>query len=169
MDEQEKDLHTCLNSLLCMKNCVIVLAFILCFDCVRAQRLSRDLNLSIITNQVGYTPGAVKTCVLKTDKQTSFDVVEITTGKIVFSGTMVPSKSDFGEFATADFTRLNKTGHYYIKADTVRSYAFSISADVYQPQINDVINYFSKQRCGASTTGYLTPCHTDDGIRFDNG
>ena len=35
--------------------------------------------------------------------------------------------------------------------------------------MNDVLNYFSKQRCGPSTTGYLAPCHTDDGLRFDNG
>jgi hypothetical protein len=35
--------------------------------------------------------------------------------------------------------------------------------------MNNVLNYFSKQRCGASETGYLTPCHTDDGLRFDNG
>ncbi|NOR33461.1 MAG: hypothetical protein GQ579_02145, partial [Bacteroidales bacterium] len=25
------------------------------------------------------------------------------------------------------------------------------------------------QRCGGSTTGYLTPCHLDDGVRMDNG
>ena len=32
-----------------------------------------------------------------------------------------------------------------------------------------IVGYFARQRCGASATGYLSPCHTDDGIRFDNG
>jgi hypothetical protein len=32
-----------------------------------------------------------------------------------------------------------------------------------------IVRYFSRQRCGASTSGYLSPCHLDDGIRLDNG
>ena len=32
-----------------------------------------------------------------------------------------------------------------------------------------IVKYFSLQRCGGSTTGYLSPCHIDDGIRMDNG
>jgi hypothetical protein len=32
-----------------------------------------------------------------------------------------------------------------------------------------ITGYFSLQRCGSSTTGYLSPCHTDDGVRMDNG
>ncbi len=32
-----------------------------------------------------------------------------------------------------------------------------------------IVKYFSLQRCGSSTTGYLSPCHLDDGIRMDNG
>ena len=32
-----------------------------------------------------------------------------------------------------------------------------------------IVSYFSRQRCGSSTTGYLSPCHIDDGVRMDNG
>ena len=35
--------------------------------------------------------------------------------------------------------------------------------------MNLIVTYFSLQRCGSSTTGYLSPCHLDDGIRLDNG
>jgi len=35
--------------------------------------------------------------------------------------------------------------------------------------MNMIVRYFSLQRCGASMTGYLSPCHMDDGIRVDNG
>jgi len=40
---------------------------------------------------------------------------------------------------------------------------------VYEQPMASIIDYFSKQRCGGSTTGYLTPCHLDDGVRMDNG
>ena len=32
-----------------------------------------------------------------------------------------------------------------------------------------IVGYFALQRCGPSTTGYLTPCHCDDAVRLDNG
>ena len=35
--------------------------------------------------------------------------------------------------------------------------------------MNLIVAYFSLQRCGPSTTGYLSPCHLDDGVRLDNG
>src|SRR5689334_530423 len=136
---------------------------------IQAQRLSRDLQVNIITSQVGYLPFSGKSCVLKTNANTPFEVVEVATGKVVYKGDLVAADGDFGTYAVADFSKVTKEGRYYLRADTVRSYPFSISKNVYQPQMNDVLNYFSKQRCGASTTGYLSPCHTDDGLRFDNG
>ena len=32
-----------------------------------------------------------------------------------------------------------------------------------------IVGYFALQRCGPSTTGYMTPCHCDDAVRLDNG
>lgn len=136
---------------------------------LQAQRLSRDYVVTLLTNQVGYLPSSAKTCVLKTSASTPFEVIEIISGKSVYKGNLVPADGDFGTYAVADFSKLTKEGRYYLRADTVRSYPFSISKNVYQPEMNNVLNYFSKQRCGASTTGYLSPCHTDDGLRFDNG
>ena len=55
------------------------------------------------------------------------------------------------------------------KSDTVRSWPFRISKTVYRQPMRLILDYFSLQRCGASATGYLSPCHLDDGMRFDNG
>ncbi len=136
---------------------------------LRAQRLSRDLEMGLLTNQVGYLPSSIKTCLVKGSEQTDFEVVEITSGQVAYHGTLVPRQGDFGNYATADFSKVVKEGRYYLRADTLRSFPFSISNAVYQPEMNMIVNYFSLQRCGASTTGYLSPCHTDDGIRIDNG
>jgi len=136
---------------------------------VQAQRLSRDLEIGLLTNQIGYLPLSVKTCVMKGTEKKDFEVVEIQSGKVAYHGTLIPQHGDFGNYAIADFSKVAKEGRYYLRADTLRSYPFSISKNVYQPEMNMVVGYFSLQRCGASTTGYLSPCHMDDGIRVDNG
>ncbi len=135
----------------------------------RAQRLSRDLNVDILVNQAGYLPSAGKICVVKGETSGRFEVIDVVTNHVAYSGELKPSGGDFGTWLTGDFTPFNLQGHYFIKSDTLRSFPFEISPTVYQSPINLIVQYFSRQRCGASTTGYLTPCHTDDGIRMDNG
>ena len=134
-----------------------------------AQRLSRDLNVDILINQAGYLPESGKVCVVKGNTGGKFEVINIVTQQVILTGELNPVEGDFGSWLTGDFSALNQLGHYYIKSDTLRSYPFEISPTVYQSPINLIVHYFSRQRCGASTTGYLTPCHTDDGIRMDNG
>lgn len=141
----------------------------MCSQTLQAQRLSRDEQIVLLTNQVGYRPSSTKTCLVKDAEKRDFEVVEITSGAVAFRGTLIPRPGDFGTYAIADFSHLTKEGRYYLRADTLRSFPFSISKTVYQPEMNLIVHYFSLQRCGASTTGYLSPCHTDDGIRFDNG
>ncbi len=98
-----------------------------------------------------------------------FDVVDLVTRKVAYSGSFKPCPGDFGAYSTGDFSSLIKEGHYYVKCDTLRSYPFEISASAYQQTMNKIVGYFSLQRCGSSTTGYLSPCHLDDGVRMDNG
>lgn len=136
---------------------------------LKAQRLSRDLNVDLLVNQVGYIPGAGKTFVTKGLMNTKFDIINLETQKTVFSGVMKPDKSDFGDYSVGDFSQLIQEGRYFIKSDTLRSYPFTISKSVYQLPMSMIVDYFSHQRCGASTTGYMSPCHLDDGIRQDNG
>lgn len=136
---------------------------------LQAQRLSRDLNVDLIVNQVGFVPGAGKTFVTKGIRNGKFEVVNLETQKVVFTGDIKPTPGDFGSYSTGNFTSLSQEGHYYLKSDTLRSYPFEISRTIYQPAMNMIVGYFSLQRCGSSTTGFLTPCHLDDGIRMDNG
>jgi endoglucanase len=134
-----------------------------------AQSLSRDLNVDIFINQSGYLPGVAKCCITKGDTRHNFEVIDLKTQKIVFSGMLIPKPGDFGNYLSGDFSSLTKQGHYYIKSDTLRSYPFRISKTVYLEPIGLIEHYFSLQRCGSSTTGYLSPCHLDDGVRLDNG
>ena len=154
-------------------NKILTIVFLLnlagSYDFLQAQRLSRDQEIGLLTNQIGYLPSSTKTCVVKGAEKRDFEVVKIPSGQVVYKGALIPRPGDFGTYAIADFSTVVKEGRYYLKADTLRSFPFSISNTVYQPAMNMIIHYFSQQRCGASTTGYLSPCHTDDGIRVDNG
>ena len=133
------------------------------------QRLSRDQNVDILANHVGFVPGAGKSIVAKGLRTSKFEVINTTTGEVVYTGNFKAEPGDFGEYSTGDFSSFNREGYYYIKSDTLRSFPFSISGAVYKPAMELIMGYFSLQRCGPSSTGYLTPCHLDDGIRMDNG
>jgi Glycosyl hydrolase family 9/Cellulase N-terminal ig-like domain len=135
----------------------------------QAQRISRDLNVDLLINQTGYVPLAGKTIVTKGVNTTQFDVVDLVTREVAYSGSFKPNPGDFGAYSTGDFSSLIREGHYYVRCDTLRSYPFEISASAYKQTMNKIVGYFSLQRCGSSTTGYLSPCHLDDGVRIDNG
>ncbi len=147
----------------------VILGMILGTSLSLAQYPGRDLRVDILINQAGYMPTAAKTCVTGGDQPIEFEIVDIKTMETAHKGFMRPVSCDFGQYLKADFSGLTREGHYYIRTDSLRSFPFEISRSVYDPAINLILNYFSKQRCGASTTGYLSPCHVDDGIRMDNG
>jgi hypothetical protein len=134
-----------------------------------AQRLSRDLNVDLLVNQVGYLPSAGKNLVTKGKITGRFEIVDLATQNVVFTGYLHEGPADFGDYSVADFSQLNRPGHYYVRYDTLRSWPFIISPTAYKTAMDMIVGYFSLQRCGSSTTGYLSPCHTDDGVRMDNG
>jgi hypothetical protein len=114
-------------------------------------------------------PYAGKTCIAIGKIKQKFEVINIETQQVVFNGVLQPKSCDFGEYSVGDFSAFTQEGHYYVKSDTLRSYPFQISRTIYQSTMNLIVAYFSLQRCGPSTTGYLSPCHLDDGVRLDNG
>lgn len=136
---------------------------------IPAQRLIRDLYVEIRINQAGYLPMSSKKCHIPGNSSRSFEVVDVTNHQIFLKGKTQPGGSDLGTYTTGDFSSLVRPGHYYIRADSLRSYPFEISATAYKHPRDLILGYFSKQRCGGSPTGYMTPCHLDDGIRMDNG
>ena len=128
-----------------------------------------DLQVEIAVNQAGFLPRAHKRCVVLDNVATRFRVVQVDTGRAIYQGSLISSGKDLGEYNVGDFSAIHEPGIYYIQAGTLRSYPFQIRNGVYDSSMRNIVSYFSKQRCGPSTTGYLSPCHADDGIRRDNG
>ena len=151
---------------------LIIAAFVLAASFIaeaQLQNFTRDLNVDLLVNQIGYVPDASKTVVIKGLINREFEVINTSTVQVVFKGAFKPAKCDFGDYSIGDFSAVKQTGTYYIKSDTLRSYPFRISPSVYRSTMDLIVGYFSLQRCGPSETGYMTPCHLDDGVRLDNG
>ena len=113
---------------------IIVCVLNLPGSCARleAQRLSRDQQMGLFTNQVGYRPLSTKTCLVQGREKRDFEVVEITRGQVAYRGSLVPRQGDFGPYTTADFSKLEKEGRYYLRTDTIRSFPFSISCATFK-------------------------------------
>jgi glycosyl hydrolase family 9/cellulase-like Ig domain-containing protein len=152
-----------------LARCLLTLAIPAFANDASAQTFSRDLKVDIAVNQVGFTPGAAKCCVLGGDRPSPFQVIRADTLAVAFSGTLVESNGDFGNHLVGDFSQVTEPGIYYIKAGQSRSVPFRISPSVYDDSISMIVRYFALQRCGPSTTGYFAPCHCDDAVRLDNG
>ncbi len=128
----------------------------------------KNLDMSVMINQAGYLPDAPKYCVVKESSVRDFEVLNVVSGETVFKGTLTPAGNDLGNYMTGVFTSVKQPGTYFIRSGKGRSFPFRISRQVYDEPEQLILSYFSKQRCGNSTTGYLSPCHLDDGVRLDN-
>src|SRR5688572_5439442 len=113
-----------------------------------------ETNAWIRINQLGYTPAGKKVAVWcsKTDKTvSSFQLVDSTTGKAVFTGKASKSFGAYGPFtqtARLDFSSFQKPGTYYLKSGNTSSPAFRIGTDVYKGAADFCLRYMRQQRCG---------------------
>jgi hypothetical protein len=131
--------------------------------------IARDAQVDIAVNQVGFLPGAHKRCVLPDARAEDFAVTRLETGEVAYHGHLQTWDGDFGRSGSGDFSTLRDPGAYYIRAGQSRSFPFRISHNIYDGALQAIVRYFSLQRCGPSATGYLAPCHLDDGVRLDDG
>ncbi len=81
-------------------------------------------------NQLGYTPGGLKTAVWVSKEDSSFgrwELVERTTGKLVMIGYAGKDYGAYGPFKHShrlNFTAVHQSGEYILKAGGVSSPAF---------------------------------------------
>ncbi len=117
---------------------------------------STDTHTQILINQLGYHPYSVKIALLrvKTDK---FEIVEVTSGKVVFTGK--PGPTEYWNFSgdsvcAADFSKLTTPGKYRLcfNNKSVCSYEFVIANDVYSDIAKASLKAFYLNRSGMEIT-----------------
>ena len=125
-------------------------------DDSKAQTISSgDVGPEININQIGYRTGDKKTAIFRdSSKDTRFDVVDVKTGKTVFTGNVsgaVQTASAGETVAYGDFSSVNVPGKYKITAaNSGESYEFEIADDVYSDIFADTIKMLYMQRCGSN-------------------
>ena len=95
----------------------------------------------------------------------SFDVVDLS-GKVVFSGDLKSGSSAFGNYLVGDFTGLEVSGTYRIKAGSEYSMWFPIGLEAklnYEAYIRKYRNAYRRKRCGNTTVNWRgKACHLED-------
>jgi len=119
----------------------LILAIAFLSSCASsANRVTSDAGLSpdtldrILVNQVGYLPNSVKIALLRV-KAEKFDIVDVTSGKVVFTGKPGPFKYwdlSGDSVCTADFSKVTAPGKYQVCLDnkSVCSYVFKIGQNI---------------------------------------
>ena len=132
-----------------------------------------DINL----NQIGYFPNDKKTAVFRFENSaTEFDIVDINTGKEVFTGKIGPfaSYESTGEkSAMGDFSDFKTPGTYKIVVgDSEESFSFSIADNVYDELLKQSLKMFYLQRCGEDLVSEYAgsvahrACHTQKAVVY---
>lgn len=110
---------------------------------------------SIITNQIGYKPGAKKAAVIRNADSINtneFAVVNADTGEIAYHGTVSNAIENIQAGETnykADFSELTTPGRYYVSYGGLdNSYTFTIGDDVYDNLLDSSVRMLYLQRCG---------------------
>ncbi len=133
--------------------------------------ITDEEEAAILTNQVGYLPGAKKEAIFRGEDLagSKFSVVNAETKKAVYEGTIsdgYENKSSAEILYSGNFTSVNEPGTYYITVNGLKdSYPFTIGEDVYDDLLESALHMLYLQRCGCEVTdetfGHVA-CHTDE-------
>src|SRR5262249_24238156 len=127
------------------------------------------MDAKILVNHLGFLPKAGKHfVVVGAPDAADFELMRLRDRHVVFRGT-VESGVDLGPASVGRFSSFQDPGLYEIRMGRLKSRFITISESVYEPALHTLFNYFPRQRCGDSLTGWHSPCHTRDARRIDNG
>ncbi len=127
-----------------------------------------EIKSYVRINLLGYQPSSIKIAVWGSkgaSNISSFDLVDVATGKIVFKGNAGKPFGAYGPFIQTyrlDFSAFKKPGKYLIRAGSGSSPEFTIGEDVYKGSAEFCLRYMRQQRTGFNP--FLNDsCHTHDG------
>jgi len=147
-----------------MKPFLLSFAVILLFTSFYSHERSEWIRI----NQLGYAPKGIKVAVFCSKlNQTikTFQLVDVTTRKVVFSSIAGKSFGAYGPFLQTyrlNFTSFKNPGRYYLQAGNAQSPEFKIGDDVYKGAADFCLRYLRQQRTGFNPF-LKDSCHTHDG------
>ena len=116
----------------------------------------------IAFSHAGYAPGTTKTALASGLAGRDFSLVDESTKKVVYTGTVANRKTGLGTFQMLDFSSVQNPGTYFLRAGDVTTPPFRIGTDVWRDSIRKVLNFMYSERCGTVIPGIHDVCHQDD-------
>ena len=127
----------------------------------------------IVVNQVGYLPTSPKVAFL-VNSDTALPKIELVNNtdrqivKVIIPSQSVLDRDSNDRLQTIDFSQIQQTGKYFLRAGSITSYPFEIAPNVYQESIVKLLHSYYLQRCGIAIDDPVTgirhaACHLRDG------
>jgi len=142
---------------------ILILIKVSCWNCTSSAtkgisdaKVTADSLDQILVNQVGYLPNSAKVALLRV-KTDQFDIVDMNTGKVVFTGKPGPSKYwelSGDSVCTADFSKVTAEGKYQLclNSKSICSYPFEIGQGGYARIAKASLKAFYLNRSGMEIT-----------------
>ena len=153
---------------------LLISIFMIILTCMNnfAQQ-SNETPLSWIRiNQLGYLNNSIKVGVYLSKENMEinrFEVYNADNNEVILKSDQLTTTGKYGAFKNSyrlDFSELNESGTYYLKAGKVNSPYFKIGNDVYDGTADFLLKYMRQQRCGYNPF-LKDSCHTHDGFIVD--
>ncbi len=116
----------------------------------------------IAFSHAGYAPGSTKTAIASGLTAQTFSLVEEDTGKAILTKPVEQKKTDLGSFQVLDFSEVERSGTYFLRAGDTTTRPFRIGNDAWRDSIWKAINFMYSERCGTVIPGIHGVCHQDD-------
>ena len=152
---------------------ILIGAFFLIITSENWTQLHAATSDKIVVNQVGYLPNSPKVAFLVNSNiaQQKIELIDSTTKQtvqVIIPSQAVRDRDSNDRLQTIDFSQIQQTGNYFLRAGSIESYPFSIASNVYQEPIIKLLRSYYLQRCGVAIDDPVTgirhaPCHIRDG------
>lgn len=146
-------------------------------DASRAQQVESVPEPKIVNvNQLGYKKDAQKLATITNESAKAFDVIDVSTGKSVKTGSLGEWHYDSGadlRYTVVDFSDVTADGTYKITVDTgEESYEFQVKDGIYDDIYKASVLMLYDQRCGSALDSKIAgdfaheACHTGPAIVY---
>ena len=117
----------------------------------------------IAYNHVGYVKNMPKTALSSSLLTENFSLINAVTRETILEKPIITNTTPIGNFQIMDFSEVNQTGTFILKAGRCETKPFIIATfeEIYRSSIIKTINHFYTQRCGFDIPGVHSVCHRD--------
>lgn len=115
----------------------------------------------IAFSHTGYPTVGPKAAIAADLRADRFELIAQDTGKPAFSGPIATVTTPTGRHQVLEFSEFRRPGTYTIRAGATQTQPFRIDDHLWTGTMQEALNFFYAERCGAEIPGVHHVCHQD--------